>query len=137
MTASINQSDHRRSAGEWAMLIFGLIGSPLAWASHSTSIVLLVPASCDAGGSWPIWISTVISVAVSLASILVAWRVWQASSAGQSEQAVEDAETASTTDQARGGFLSWGGLFLGVMFLGLILIETIPLPFLAVCTPHP
>jgi len=131
---SQRQAHQGRSIAEWAQLLFGILGAPLAWAFHSLSIVLLVPSACDAGSSWPHWVSTGVVTAVALAALLVSWRTWRQRSHGQAPEAEE---RSSTADSSRAGFLTWGGMFISTMFLLLILIESLPLATLGACEPHP
>lgn len=128
-------SDRRRTPWEWALLSFALLGGPLAWFFHSATIVLLVPAACESGGSWPHWLSTGGSVGVSLASLAVSYSIWQRSR--QRGEGIGSEEQSNTGDGQQVGFLSWGGLFTGSMFLLLILIETLPLVVLGACEVHP
>jgi hypothetical protein len=130
-------SDRSRSAWEWALLALAMFGGPLAWASHSASIVLLVPAACEAGGTWPHWVTTGVALAVTFVALALSYRIWRASSREPGQASPEEADTSSTAASARAGFLSWGGLFINTMFLGLIVIESIPLAWLGPCVPHP
>jgi putative membrane protein len=98
-------------------LWFATLGSPIAWALHLVLCYPLVGMTCRVGSTLALWLVSLATLLVCLASLLVAW--------------FEARRLPAEGDEVvqRGRFMARGGFWMGVLFLVVIIAETLPIPF--------
>lgn len=104
------------------VLLYAVLGPPIAWSLHFGVLYFVVAAVCGAGGSavlLPIGLATVVAAGASAAGGLVARRWW--------------AEARSGSEAVR-LFLAMG-ILGAAFFTGLIVLEALPPLFLPPCPP--
>jgi putative membrane protein len=98
-------------------LWFATLGSPIAWALHLVLCYPLVGMTCRVGSTLALWLVSAGALLACLASLLVAWFEARRLSAEEDERV------------RRGRFMARGGFWLGVLFLIVIIAETLPIAF--------
>jgi hypothetical protein len=112
------------------MILFALLGAPVAWSLRLLGAYFLVALFCAQGwrgGAAAILATTAVLAGVSAASGVVAFRKWQALRGG------EDWLSGLTQPQGRVSFLLVVGAMNAVLFTLLILLEGLPVLFVPVC----
>lgn len=99
-------------------LWFAALGSPIAWAVHLVVIYPLVPVACRAGGTLSIWIVSFACAAIAVASGAVAFR---------------HRNHRGGAEEERARFMARAGLAASVLFLAIIVAETVPVLFASPC----
>jgi hypothetical protein len=113
------------------VLLFALLGAPLAWTLHFLVSYFLVALFCAAaweGAGAAIGAATVVSVVVSAASGVVAYRAWRARRNAQSW----DAALAEPAGWA--AFVLVMGMLGSALFTALIVLEAVPPLFVPTCS---
>ncbi|WP_346797473.1 hypothetical protein R5M92_02070 [Halomonas sp. Bachu 37] len=105
----------------WAGWLIG----PLAWALHLVVSYVLLAWVCASGHHWILHAITLVTLAMSLAGVWLAWRQWSA--AGRQWPGSGDRQ------MSRIRFMAIGGLILGVLSALLIVAEGIPNFFFGAC----
>lgn len=117
-------------------LAVGFLGPPLVWAVRFLVVYGMVEVYCKSGllgfeflGLTGIYIgigvTTLLSLLLVLGTTWIAYRGWRRSSAGQ-DRVIDEPMGRSRT-------LALAGVILGAMFVLVMLIETLPVFFLAPC----
>ena len=116
-----------------ALMWFGLLGAPAAWAAqHVTGVMLTIGACHDntAGPDWHVhvdaWAVAVTSVAaiVALLGLLSAVAAWRSA---------RDADDSDPPPAGRVHFLGIVGLTISPLFLAIILMSGLGTIFLSQC----
>ena len=122
MSAEAGRAADERRGVPPRILLYVVLGPPIAWSLHFGVLYFVVAAVCGAGGSavlLPIGVATVVAVAASAGAGMLARRRWVA--AGSGSEAVRL-------------FLAMGMLG-AALFTGLIVLEALPPLFLPPCPP--
>lgn len=107
----------------WIRLIVVLWSGPHWWATHLGLTYLVVPETCMYGLEWTLHLITVGTAA----GCVVGWWV--------SRRLLQHANHHREVDRyaRRDAYLAWGGIFLGLFFLAVTLMEGVPALFLSPC----
>lgn len=122
MSAEAGGAARERRAVPLAVLLYGVLGPPVAWSMHFGVLYFVVAAVCGAGRSdvlLPIGVVTLVAAGASAGAGVVARGRW--------EGARSEAESVKL-------FLAMGMLG-AAFFTGLILLEALPPLFLPPCPP--
>ncbi len=122
---SQSESPIVRKTGLLAMWAGWIVG-PVAWAAHQNISYMLTHWTCGSGAKWPIYLATVVALAVVVAGGVLSWRARQVAVAGQRREANEKAAS-------RGRFLATVAILISAISAAGIVVETIPVPFLDLC----
>lgn len=98
-----------------ALLWFGMLGGPVAWAARLLVAYPLVPVACATGSNLPLHLVTLATAASTVAAALVSWRIWR--------QARRDARGDDGGGLSRNGFMGLFGMLSSGFFLLVILAE--------------
>lgn len=101
-----------------ALLWFGVLAGPAAWAAHLQATYTLVPHACERGTMTAVHAVTAASLVLALAGAAVAWRSWRLTGAA--------APGGEGGVVGRSRFMALGGLVLALYFTLLIAGEAIP-----------
>jgi small-conductance mechanosensitive channel len=115
------------------VLLFALLGAPLAWTLHFLVSYFLVALFCAAaweGAGVAIGVATVASAAVSAASGVVAYRTWRTRRNGQTRSW----DAALTEPRGWAAFVLVMGMLGSALFTALIVLEAVPPLFVPTCS---
>lgn len=101
-------------------LTFALVGGATVWLLRLIINSSLVEYSCAIGATWPLWVTTAITTVISVAALLSARRFHRMPDAG-----------AHSRETVR--WLGLLGVFMNVLAIAGILLETSPVLFLDIC----
>jgi nicotinamide riboside transporter PnuC len=102
------------------VLWFGFLGAVIAWIVHLLIAYALVPVACLLDLEIALYAVSLVTALIALAALLVSWRTWQRAERTDSPEAY-----AASTSTTR--FMGLSGVLLGVLFLGAIFVQTIPI----------
>jgi hypothetical protein len=107
----------------WLRLLVVLWSGPHWWATHLGLTYLVVPETCELGLEWTLHVIT----AGTALGCLVGWWV--------SRGVIRRAGGFREVDRhaRRDAYLGWIGVFLGLFFLAVTLMEGVPAFFLSPC----
>lgn len=118
-------------------LLVALLGGAVAWTAHLLVAYAMVALDCSTawdGGRTGIAVLTVVTLAATVASGLLARRLWLRARAADTPS--DDAWDARMGDRtSRVSFLMVVGLVSAVLFGIAIVYEAMPLLFVPVCSP--
>lgn len=107
------------------VLVASWVLGPVAWALHENVSYFLVPHVCASGATWPLYLTSMLAVALAALGGAIARRSWTLSAER------DDADAAAWRQRVR--FMALVGLlFSGLSAFG-ILVASIPSFILAPC----
>ena len=98
------------------LLWFGVLGGPIAWVGHLAISYELVSLACVTGLTILFHLTTIVTALVALAAAIVSFLAWQISGA--------EAETDVGGIRGRTAFMALAGIYMGLLFFGIILVES-------------
>jgi hypothetical protein len=113
------------------VLLFALLGPPVAWSLHFLALYFLVALYCTEaweGAGVAILVTTIAFGAVSAAAGWAAYRGWKR----DTEQA--SFEAAMAGDSGWGKFILLMGLLSSILFTFIIVAEALPPVFVPLCS---
>ncbi|MBW3603499.1 MAG: hypothetical protein KY460_01100 [Actinobacteria bacterium] len=100
-------------------LTFAVFGGAAAWLLRLIVNASLVEYSCLIGATWPVWLATLITTAVAVASVLAAWRYLR---------------FEGDPDGSGARWLAVLGLMFNALAVAGILLETSPILVIDLCS---
>ena len=131
----------RQKAAGYRGLLFGLLGSPIAWIVLHMFDYLWIETACRAGiltgalggltgVGWVLLAATLLALAVSAVAGFISYRRWlslrEPGDAGDLEPV-----------QARSAFLARSGFMISALFALLIILTGVPVVFMSPCLGAP
>ena len=123
MLASTQHSEHRPADAR--LLAFGWFAAPLAWALHLGVGYALAGWACANGTRWALHILTAVCLLIAAAGI--------AANAYGGRRAAARHDASAVRQNASVPFLQRSGRLLGLLFVVLIVIESIPVVLAEYC----
>ncbi|WP_043539481.1 hypothetical protein [Salinarimonas rosea] len=103
---------------------------PIAWAIHQNAAFWIIPALCESGSRWPLWLITAVTLAVAVAGGAISHRAFRALG---SRWPGDEAGTVP----ARSRFLAAAGVGIaGLSSLGIV-VESVGIAVLDLCAGVP
>jgi hypothetical protein len=118
---AIDQAD-RLTGVNYLELTFALMGGAVAWLTRLIVASALVPYACRINATWPLWMTTAVTAAVTVAALGSSLRFWRQKDEGDNVSHIGTA-----------GWLGLLGIIFNVTSLSAILLESVPIAFLDVC----
>lgn len=107
-----------------ALLWFGILAGPVAWAIRLQVSYVLVPYACAAESQLSIHIVTAVTALLAASGAFVAWRA---------HRALGEGSTAASGAAGRSRFMALAGIVIGIWFIAQILVEGVPAFIVSAC----
>ncbi len=106
------------------IVLASLLGGAVAWTVHLVVGVALVPDACDDARTWPLFLVSAVTVLATLGALAATRAV---------DRVARSTGPGGTAAQRRARFVATVSLFLNLLFLALIVLETVPVLFVDPC----
>ena len=106
------------------LLWIGVLGGPLVWAADLLGAYWLVYHVCHTNSMVPLYLETVLALALCVVPFVIAWRMWRQ---------FPDAHRKGGQADDRARFLAMAGMGLSVMFFIVLVAAAVPRLVLTPC----